>query len=378
MRFRPAVVVALGLALLAVALAGCGSGSNTHPSPHGPATHAEIGFSDEDPAFFANPYFRILQRRLKIGTVRLIASYDQASAASTAAWPSAARRAGLSPYVTLGGDDTCTNPVGVHPATGNCPPPSELQYAAGFVSLLRAFPWITDWGAWSEPSNYVYYPCATRPGAAAPPAGACQSARMGPAQAASYWRDAELIDRQLKRHDTIVAGETGLDCTPPTLNLCTADGGHTWTGFVPRYLAALGNARPAVWGAHSYHDLQRRPALAATETNRFVRFLNLRAAAPKLWLTEEGTWLEGPNGSLLNGHAAAQRAAAQEFLDLPLVPAARAGQIAREYYYFLQARMNNGFDSALLDVNGTPRPAYCVLTGEPASVCRGRTTDAKN
>jgi hypothetical protein len=174
------------------------------------------------------------------------------------------------------------------------------------------------------------------------------------------------------RHDTLVAGETGLDCTPPALNLCTADGGRTWTGFVPRYLAALRGDRPSVWGAHSYHDLQRRPPLSASETNRFVEFLNTQAGAPRLWLTEEGTWLEGPNGALLNGHAAAQ-----QFLDLPLVPAARPGQVAREYYYFLKAKRDNGFDSALLDVNGTPRPAYCVPAGESPAHCRGSTTDGR-
>jgi hypothetical protein len=362
----------LGAALVALA-----SRHSTNSPTQAPVTHAVIGFSDEDPGFFANVYFRVLQRRLRISTARLIVPYDGATAPSAAAWVTAAAVAGLSPYLTLGGDDTCNNPVGVHPATGNCPPPATAGYAAGFAALVRRFPSVADWGAWSEPSNYPYYPCAT-PGGMPPPAvGSCHSARLDPAQAAAYWRAAQAVGRLMGRHDTLVAGETGLDCTPPALNLCTADGGRTWTGFVPRYLAALRGDRPSVWGAHSYHDLQRRPPLSASETNRFVEFLNTKAGAPRLWLTEEGTWLEGPNGALLNGHAAAQRAAAQQFLDLPLVPAARPGQVAREYYYFLKAKRDNGFDSALLDVNGTPRPAYCVPAGESPAHCRGSTTDGR-
>jgi hypothetical protein len=377
MRSRPIAVTAVIVAALAVALPILGSQHGAGSPARVPVTHAAIGFSDEDPGFFVNAYFRVLQRRLRISTARLIVAFNGATAASAAAWMNAAWRAGLSPYVTLGGDDSCNNPVGVHPATGNCPPPTDAVYTAGFVALVRSFPSVVDWGAWSEPSNYVYYPCATPRETAPPPANSCRSTRLDPTQAAAYWRDAEAVERQMSRKDTIVAGETGLDCTPPTLNLCTAGGGRTWTGFVPRYLTALGGARPAVWGAHSYHDLQRRPPLSATETNRFVKFLNVRAGAPRLWLTEEGTWLEGPNGALLNGNAAAQRAAAQEFLDLPLVPAASAGQVAREYYYFLKAKSDNRFDSALLDVSGTPRPAYCVLAGEPPADCRGSTTDAR-
>jgi hypothetical protein len=200
---------------------------------------------------------------------------------------------------------------------------------------------------------------------------------MTAGQAASYWKDAQAADRQLQRIDTIVAGEAGADCTAPSYNLCTRDNGRTWTGYVPRYLAALGRARPAVWATHSYHDLQRRPRLAATETNRFVEFLNSHSGAPPVWLTEEGAWLGGKYGGSLNGDAAAQRAAATEFLELPLVPAAHRGQIAREYYYLLQAKLDNGFDSALLDVSGEPRPAYCVFTGQPASACQGSTTNSR-
>ncbi|HWK17402.1 MAG TPA: hypothetical protein VNR66_08120 [Solirubrobacteraceae bacterium] len=373
-------VLALVLVLGAgshTASSGSESGSGAGPVPRaaGPATHAAIGFSDEDPDVFAKPAFRLLASRLRIRMARLIVPYDNPAAA--AGWTARARAAGQSPYLTLGADDSCTNPAGVLPATGNCPPPAAAAYAAGFVALVRAFPWVHDWGAWSEPSNDVYYPCATSHGAPPPAAGACASTRLGPQQAAGYWLAAEAADRSLGRSDTIVAGETGADCTAPAFNLCTSDGGRTWTGYVPNYLAGLGAARPSVWGTHSYHDLQRRPALGATETEQFVRYLNQAAGAPQVWLTEEGTWLEGPNGGLLDGDAAAQQAAAREFLALPLVPAARAGQVAREYYYLLQAKRDNGFDSALLDYNGVPRPAFCVLVGEPASDCRGQTTDLR-
>jgi hypothetical protein len=369
------------LAILAIVVALTGAhhrnapSVNFAPTDRGPVTHAAIGLSDEDPAAFANPYFRLLARRLNIRTARLIVAYDAPGTASV--WIERARAAGLSAYVTLGGDDSCNNPVGVQPASGNCPPPSDAAYTAGFESLVKAFPSVVDWGAWSEPSNYLYYPCATPRGALPPPADACTPARLDARRAAAYWRDAEAADAQMSRTDTIVAGETGADCTAPVFNLCTSDGGHTWTGYVPGYVAALDGMRPAVWGTHSYHDLQRRPALPATETNRFTQFLNAKAGGPQVWLTEEGTWLEGPNGALLNGNATAQHAAAHEFLDLPLVPAARAGQIAREYYYLLQTKRDNGFDSALLDVNGVPRPAYCELVGEPPVDCRGMTIDVK-
>jgi hypothetical protein len=374
----PAVVAMLVVAAAAV-FAVRGSHGVKAPAVHdpirisgpAPATHAAVGLSDEDPAAFTNPFFILLKRRLAIHDARLIVPFDAPERAT--AWVAGARRAGLMPYVTLGGDDACTTPTGAVPATGNCPPPSDAAYTAAFTAMLRAFPSVTEWGAWSEPSNYLYYPCATAPRAPAPPAKSCGLVRLGAAQAASYWRDAERADRQLGRSDTIVAGETGADCTASAFNLCTTDGGRTWSGYVPTYLAALGGERPTVWGTHSYHDLQERLPLPQSETNWFMTFLNARAGAPQVWLTEEGTWLGGPNGPQLNGNADAQRAAATEFLELPLVPAAHPGQIAREYYYLLRSRPGLGFDSALLDAAGTPRPAYCVLVGAPASECRGHT-----
>jgi hypothetical protein len=338
-------------------------------------THASVGISDEDPATFSNPYFGVLRQAMGIQHARLIVAYNDLARA--ASWVAHAHAAGLAAYLTFGGDNSCNNPVGIQPATGNCPPPTDSSYRDAVTAMVKANPSVHDWGAWSEPSNYLYYPCATPRGQPAPPANACTSARMTAAQAASYWKDAQTADRQLARSDTIVAGETGADCTAPSYNLCTHDNGRTWTGYVPNYLAALGGARPTVWATHSYHDLQRRPALAGSETNRFVQFLNSHVGAPPVWLTEEGAWLEGTYGRLLNGNAAAQSAAATEFLELPLVPAAHSGQVAREYYYLLQAKVLSGFDSALLDLNGEPRPAYCVLTGRPASACPGNTTDGR-
>jgi hypothetical protein len=354
--------------LLALGAAGCGAAARSPAPP----THAAIGLSDEDPAAFANPHFHLLRQRLHIRLARLITAFDSAS--RLPAWLSAAQAAGLQAYVTLGGDNSCNNPVGTIPPTGDCPPPSDAAYASGFKSLIRAAPGVHDWGAWSEPSNYVYYPCATPAGSPPPAARACGQARLGAVQAARYWLDAVAADRALGRHDTIVAGETGADCTAPAFNLCPNPGAHGWSGYVPAYLAALGGARPAVWGTNSYHDLQLSPALAATDTNRFTQFVNAEAGAPEIWLTEEGLWLGGRNGAALNGKPQAQRKGAREFLDLPLVPAAHWRQIAREYYYLLRAKPGAGFDSALLDLNGVPRPAFCVLTGEPASRCPGDPT----
>jgi hypothetical protein len=366
LRFRTGMLVAVAV----LGVAGVRPvGANATAVP----THARIGFSDQDPATFSNPYLGLLKQALRSEHARLIVAYDDP--ASARSWVARAEAAGLSAYVTFGGDNSCNNPVGVVPATGNCPPPTDSAYRTAFAAMITANPSVHDWGAWSEPSNYVYYPCGTPRGQPAPPAGGCASARMTARQAAGYWKDAQATDRQLGRRDTIGAGETGADCTGPSYNLCTPDNGRTWRGYVPDYLAALSDDRPPVWATHSYHDLQRRPALAATETNHFIQFLNSRLGAPPVWLTEEGAWLEGIYGALLNGNAAAQRSAATEFLELPLVPAAKPGQIAREYYYLLQAQLRNGFDSALLDVNGKPRPAYCVFSGQPASACPGDPTD---
>jgi hypothetical protein len=336
-----------------------------------PVTHADIGFSDEDPATFSNPLFGLLQRRLGIKQARLIAAFD--STERTRRWLAAATSAGLSPYIALGGDDSCQNPPGVTPATGNCPPPSDAAYIAGFVAYVQAFPGVREWGAWNEPSTYRYYPCATPSGTPPPAPHGCGETRMTPAQAAAYWLDMRAEDSRLHRSDTIVAGDFGADCTKPTYNLC-GGAGSAWSGYAPDYLAALGRARPAVWGTHSYHDLQLRPPLGQSQTNRFIQFLDAQAGGPTVWLTEEGAWLQGVAGGALNGNAPAQEQAAQEFLQLPLVPAARPGQIAREYYYQLKANPGPGFDSALLDAGGTPRPAYCVLVGAPAADCHGRTT----
>jgi hypothetical protein len=356
------------VALIGALVAG---GESSAPARLGPRTYAAMGFSDESPATFSNAYFRRLQTRLGITQARLIAPFDGVTRAGP--WLAAVHAAGLSPYVTLGGDFNCNNPVGATSVFGACPPPTDAVYTAGFTAMVRAYPAVRDWGAWNEPSNYVYYPCATPAGSPAPARHACREARLGAAQAAGYWLDASRADRALGRSDVIVAGETGADCVAPAFNLCTADG-RLWTGYVPAYLAALGGARPAVWGTHSYHDIQERLPLAGTDTNRFISFMNAVAGAPTVWLTEEGAWLGGLYGSSLNGSAAAQRSAAHAFLELPRVPSARRRQIAREYYYQLQSRGGPGFDAGLLDVSGAPRPAYCVLTREAPSRCTGNPT----
>ena len=185
---------------------------------------------------------------------------------------------------------------------------------------------------------------------------------VAPATAADYYVAGEKALHSACAHCTFAAGE-----------FAAVHGVGKYVHDFQARLAARAKhdhafRKPTVWTIHAYQDV----TLGTHHVRDFEA--KLRAEGWKgfeVWVTEAGTLIK--QSTALAGKKGAQRAAAKRFLALARVPT-----VKRVYYYELRAIGSenpvNGWDSALLDWNGNPRPAFCVIAGRPTSECNGWTT----
>ena len=312
------------------------------PAPAHAQPQAAFGLSDENPAAFSGDAFTAVRARLGIQYARLVVPYDvlapgaaQRYGCSTIPdcaprnlleWVAAVSRAHLRPLITLGLSQCfspqCIPVPPVHGASG---------FGANFQRLVKAFPQVHDWAPWNEPDSSPI-------------------TRSEPELIADFWITANRIEHQLHRNDVLVAGE---------LVSLAADRSH----FFKRYSHWLWRrgGHPAVWGFHPYGDVIWR------QTSDTRSFLAATPQGSQVWLTESGVVVNDWAG--LAGLPDIQAQAAATFLQLGRL----SPRITRNYYYQLQALGRPAFDSALLDNNGVPRPAFCVLANLPQNWCLGST-----
>jgi hypothetical protein len=189
--------------------------------------------------------------------------------------------------------------------------PDSARYGRAVKAFIRMFPQVRRYTAWNEP-DWRSGPVARHP-----------------QLAAAYFN----VLRAACRGCIVLAGDVFL----PAEQL------KPW---LARYVKALDGA-PIGWALHNYRDVREH-------STKQLRVL--------MSLTRGPIWLDETAGVLRRGRWRTQsRGAAAGDERFLLSLARRYPRITRVYHYEWQTAPTDTWDSALINANGTPRPAYHVL-----------------
>ncbi len=244
----------------------------------------------------------------------------------------------LQPYITLWSKG-CLDRT-------SCRAPPLKSYREAVRALIKdhtkaaaGLPAVKLWGAWNEPDG--------------------EEASLQAAQAGELWQVAHSVMVNLHCGCTMVAGEFA-----------------EFGPYISRYKEFMvkHHLKPRVWGLHDYRDLD--PGLSndhlAKYENRdakeFAKLTSTRLGKPRIWLSEQGVELDnGSTPTSLKGNPEAQRISAEDFLRL----ASASRRVELVDYYMYGAPQPDGehprpedeavFDSALVNDESEPSPAYCVV-----------------
>jgi hypothetical protein len=274
-----------------------------------------VGIGEQQPYMFHDARFQALGVRYARLAIGWNALQNRGQRRQLATWLDAARADGVHPLLAF--EHSWIR--GEHRRL-----PTPAQFGAQFRALHARYPWITEFAPWNE-ANYCGQPT-------------CHSAAL----VAAYYRQ--------MRHAC------------PT---CTVLGAElldepSMVGWLRSFRRAL-HGEPALWGLHNYIGANR----LQTASTRAL----LRASSAQIWFTETGGLVARHNHSAHHfpesvGHAAK----VTRFIFDRL--ARLSGRIRRVYLYQWQAgtARPEPWDSALIGVHGTPRPAFDVLVRELQSL----------
>jgi len=194
--------------------------------------------------------------------------------------------------------------------------PSVKTFERHVVAFRRRYPWIRDYLTWNE-ANHCSQPT-------------CRN----PKRAAQYY----LALRRHCRGCRIVAADV-LD-------------GSNMVGWVKTFQKVVGTRR-VIWGLHNYIDANRFRA-------RGTRAL-LKTVKGDVWFTETGGIVKRTNNSGLKLPQSTRHAAKATTYVFKL--AALSSRVKRVYFYHWAPAptLNATWDSALVDRQAQPRPAYEVV-----------------
>ncbi len=308
-RFR---CVAVGLAVLVTT--ACGGGDSPGRVDRGSravedtrlvglgAASPKIGLADNRPETLSDRRFVTTA----IKRARVVVPYDDVSSGGARlavqdAWFKAARAAGVEPLVSF--YRSYRDPRVL---------PGLARYARGVRAFRRRYPWVRAYSVWSEPNSGV------------------QPTVGDPRRTGAYYGE---LRRQCRRRCTVLAGDYRLDA------------GAASRRWLARYQRAIGPGRH-LWGLSAFEDVSRR---STSLTRAFLH----RTRGP-VWVDEVGAVRPaGPRGG------ESQRRQMAFLVDKY---ARLSPRIKRIYIYHWRAVPGErAFDSALLNVDGTPRPAYREL-----------------
>ena len=265
-----------------------------------------VGIGDQHPEMFSDPAFRALGVKYS----RYVLEWDwyrtRRGRAATDWWMSAARGAGVTPLVAFSRN---WRPSGQRRL------PALRLYRKSFRLFRARYPQVRDFAAWNE-ANHTSQPTANKPKAAA-----------------RYYKAMHKACRRCR----VIAADV-LD-SPDAIR---------WVRKFRRYAP-----KARLWGLHNYKDANDRTGT----TRKF-----LKAIPGKLWLTETGgiLRLKPHPGSHGNGRTETKSHQARSIARVFKI--ARANKrVQRIYFYEWKKRPKNRWDSAFLNANGTPRPAYRTL-----------------
>ena len=243
----------------------------------------------------------------------------------------------LQPYITLWSKG-CLDRMA-------CRAPPIKRYRSAVRMLIKRYmkaaaglPAVRLWGAWNEPD-----------GGKDP---------LSAARAGKLWQVAHSAMVHLHCNCTMVAGEFA-----------------EFGPYVARYKEFMVNhhLKPRVWGLHDYRDLVPGSADAPVkyenrDAKEFAKLTSTRLGKPRIWMSEQGVELDnGFEPTTLKDDPESQRISAEDFLRLASV----SRRVELVDYYMYGAPEPSGehpgpeseavFDSALVNDNNEPSPAYCVV-----------------
>ena len=269
------------------------------------------GLSDQNPAPLADPRLRT---ELSMTAARLVVRWDAAlvDPGPVDAWLTAARAHRLRPLVVFNRTPETRCP------SQPCVLPSVAEFMRAFTAFRRRWPFVTEFGPWNE-ANVRSQPTAS-----------------SPQRAAEFYNAMHAACP-----NCTVLGAELLDSTDAPAYL------RAMAPFIPQ--------EPKAWGIHNYEDINH---LRTTGTDAL-----LRLTKGEIWLTEGAGLVRFVDGSGRTTFPYDEQRAADatrfmfDYID------AHLDRVTRLYYYVLQARTpNERFDTALLRLNGTKRPAWDVVS----------------
>ncbi len=277
-----------------------------------PASAVSIGIADQKTNMFTDPLFA----QLKIRKARLVVPWDALGVRSYTheldVWLRTARNTGVRPLVSFGRSRRPSH-------RRKLPTVKGLQRT--FRQLRLRYPWVTEWASWNEANH-------------------CSQATCNRPDLVARYYDAL---RRACPTCTILGAEV-LD--QPNM--------VTWV----RAFERATKVRPKVWGLHNYLDANRMRTIGTRRLLAHTR--------GQVWFTETGgiVWRRRRDRIHFN-ESAAHAARATRWVFEELVPLSR--RITRVYlYHWNPAGPQDNWDSALVSLNGTPRPAYEVVRREVA------------
>ena len=243
----------------------------------------------------------------------------------------------LQPYITLWSKGCLDRTA--------CRAPPIKRYREAVRTLIKdhmkataGLPAVRLWGAWNEPDG--------------------GKSSLSASRAGKLWLLAHSVMVELHCGCTMVAGEFA-----------------EFGPYVSRYKEFMvkHHLRPRVWGLHDYRDLVPGSSdeLAKYENRDAEEFAKLTSTGlgkPRIWLSEQGVELDnGFRPTSLDGNPESQRVSAEDFLRLGSV--SRRVELVDYYMYGApdpsaehpRPESEAVFDSALVNDNSEPSPAYCVV-----------------
>jgi hypothetical protein len=262
-----------------------------------------VGISDNGSAMFSSPLFQ----QLHVPTVRNMVFWNVAVMRNKGplndlkVWLAKVKAAHLSPMISFAGNGNFI--------------PSTRVYTRAIRAFIRQFPQVKIFTPWNEP-DWIYRPKLSN----------------NPRLAASYFN----VMVKYCHRCTIVAGD---------VYRAANKGLAAWVRAYARGL----HHRPAAWAIHPYDDVR-------THTTKQLRAFQSVTRGP-IWFDEISGVIRRGHWQFKNQSAAAAGRDEKFLFSLPR----RFHRIQRIYHYQWLGTVktaNTGWDSGLLNPNGTARPAY--------------------
>ncbi|MGI8558177.1 MAG: hypothetical protein ACR2ND_07695 [Solirubrobacteraceae bacterium] len=275
-----------------------------------PATaHAQlaVGIGDQKADMFSDPRFLSLGLTHARRAVAWDALDVRYQTADIAGWLRAARAAGVSPLISF--DHSRRN--GRHRVL-----PTAKQFRHQFARFHARYPWVRDYATWNEANYCGEITC------------------HHPELVAAYYH----AMRSVCPHCRILGAE-----------LLDVPGMLAWE----RKFVHAARVSPHYWGLHNYVGANR----FSTATTRQL----LRATHGEVWFTEIAGLVARRNRRAVHfPQSAAHAALVTRFIFSKLVRL--SPRVTRVYLYQWDTRTRlDSWDSALIGLDGSARPAYAVL-----------------